>query len=752
MAVTFGGYRYGATGSNVSTVNINPNLGGGGSGGAACNVGDWMILVMIGGSGMGDTNVPGDLSGWTIVRSFGYSTGAGAFETGVWMKKREAGETSYDWPLDGTGIQTSWHMVWYSGAVDAFSGVFWDRNGHGTSTTNVAPSVTTTVDNSVVVSISTERTLAAETDSQIIVDNGMTKQYHGAYPAGDDRNINIADKTIATAGVSNNTTWTYPNSQANNGVAGHVWFTPAATGGNDNGAPQIIGSASIATALNGGSLTLNVPSGYQNGDLLIATLRNQNPSAAQDWQNAAFSRIGPAFVPTSSTGRVTGYFMHEITGSEPTSYTFTIGENTTRVAGAMFLIRGADTDSISFYDSYLGASIANGRAILPYSAHDPSLVLYFAASEFAAGNNHIPTKYPDNFTTVVEAATTGSYTSTSRTYIYVGARDLVGSTTTIGRTETDITWSVVAGHVAQSIAIGAPESTAPTNPDFTAKIGDTGNTLADVKVRVGDTGGVLSQISDMRAMLPRYHNVAEMLAQDEIYWAHRGGSRDYPEMSSFAYGQSALLGYGCLELSLARTSDGVWFGLHDQDINRTSGTTGLGAASTMTWSQIQGYQILGSMATNNPTQPNRSYARLQDILDTYSQHLFVVDIKYANTYREELLNILDSYGGKERFVGKAYGPGTNSFATSCANRGYERWGYFYASDLPSLTAPSVNQWTLIGMDYTASQSDWDTLAAYRTNGQRMMGHICPNSAAVATARSYGATGFMVSGVKDVRPT
>ncbi len=750
MAVTFGGYRYGATGSNVSTVNINPNLGGGGSGGAACNVGDWMILIMTGGSGVADTNMAGDASGWTIVRSFTAPTGAGAFQTGVWMKRRELGETSYDWPLDGTGYGVYWHIVWYSGAEEAHGGTFWNRNGHGTSYTNVAPAITTTVNNSLVVSISTERTLATETDSQIVVDNDMTKRYYMP-PSGVDHFVSIADKTLAVAGSSGDTTWTYPNAQANNGVAGHIWFTPAATGGSNNG-PQIIGSVSTAAAANGGSLTLNVPSGYQNGDLLIATLRNQNPSAAQDWQNAAFSRIGPAFVPTSSTGRVTGYFMHEITGSEPTSYTFTIEENTTRVVGAMFLVRGADPGAISFYDSYLGASITTGRAIPSYSAHDPSLVLYFAASEFAAGNNHIPTKYPDNFSTVAEVVTSGDYTTASRTYIYVGSRELVGSTVTAGRTDTDITWSVVAGVAAQSIAIGAIDSTVPTTPDFTARIGDTGNTLTDVTVRVGDTGGVLSQISAMRAMLPRYHNVSEMLAQDEIYWAHRGGSRDFPEMSSFAYGQSALLGYGCLELSLARTSDGVWFGLHDQDINRTSGTTGLGAASTMTWSQVQGYQILGSIATNNPSQPSRPYARLQDILEAYSEHLFVVDVKYANTYREELLNILDSYGGKERFVGKAYGPGTNSFATSCANRGYERWGYFYASDLPSLTAPSVNQWTLIGMDYTASQSDWDTLAAYRTNGQRMMGHICPNSAAVATARSYGATGFMVSGVKDVRPT
>jgi hypothetical protein len=377
-------------------------------------------------------------------------------------------------------------------------------------------------------------------------------------------------------------------------------------------------------------------------------------------------------------------------------------------------------------------------------------VLEFAASEFAAPNNHIPSNYPDNFSQLAEVFTDGDYNSVSRTYMWLGARTLSGSAATVGSTDTDIAWAgTPSSPVALSVAFRPSGTT--LGPDFAAKIGDTGSTLADVYVRVGDTGGTLSQVSGMRAMLPRYYNVTDMLSRDEFFWAHRGGSRDFPEMSSFAYGQSALLSYGCLELSLARTSDGVWFGLHDADLNRTSGTTGLAAASTMTWAQIQGYQILGSMATNNPTQPNRPYAKLQDILDAYSQHLFVIDIKYANTYREELFTILDSYGGPERFVGKAYGNGSSSFAVSCANHGYQSWGYFYASDLPTVTSAYVNQWTLIGMDYTATQTDWNTLAAMRTNGQRMSGHICPNAAAVATARSYGATGFMVSGVEAVKP-
>lgn len=749
MAVTFGGYRYGGSGTGNTSISINPNSGGSGSGGSGCSVGDWMILIFTGPASMTDVNAPGDLSGWTIVRSFGLPTGATAFETGVWMKQRLAGETWYTWPLSGGTVSSSYYtLFWYENVAAAYAGTFWNRNGHATNTTNIAPSVTTDTANSVVVSISTERTVAAETDSQINVDNSMTKQLFLTLPVGSgDQTISLADKMLTSAGASGDTTWTYPNTQTNNGVAGHIWFTPTVSGSST--VPTVVGTVQTNfSSANTSSLTLNVPSGYQTGDVLVAALRSQASTSTSDWTNAAFTRVGPAFTASSASARVTGFFTHEITGTEPASYTFTLGV-AARVVGALFIVRGADPSWVAYYNSITGDSITGGRTVPSYTANDPALVIEFAASEFASPNDHIPTNYPDNFAQTTEVVTS-SLLTVSRTYMWLGSRTLSGTSSTVGSTDTDIAWGTPSSPVVLSIAF-RPSGTISVS-DFTAKIGDTGSTLASVYVRVGDTGSTLSKISGMRAMLPRYYNVTHMLAQPEFFWAHRGGSRDYPEMSSFAYGQSALLSYGCLELSLARTSDGVWFGLHDADINRTSGTTGLAAASAMTWTDVQGYQILGSMAANNTTQASQPYAKLQDILNAYSQHLFVIDIKYASSYVTELLNILDTYGGNQRFVGKAYGIGSTAFANAFAARNYQTWGYFYATDIASLTTAYVNQWTIIGMDYTASQANWNTLAGYRTNGQRMSGHICPDSTAVATARSYGATGYMVSGVVAARPS
>ena len=49
------------------------------------------------------------------------------------------------------------------------------------------------------------------------------------------------------------------------------------------------------------------------------------------------------------------------------------------------------------------------------------------------------------------------------------------------------------------------------------------------------------------------------------------------EDSIHAYRQSVAHGYRALEISVARSADGVWFGLHDTTLDRTSGTVGFAA-------------------------------------------------------------------------------------------------------------------------------------------------------------------------------
>ncbi len=281
-----------------------------------------------------------------------------------------------------------------------------------------------------------------------------------------------------------------------------------------------------------------------------------------------------------------------------------------------------------------------------------------------------------------------------------------------------------------------------------------GTSLVSANFKIADGNGGLIAPGAYKVVRPGYSSVTQMLAQPFFYCAHRGGSSDYPEMSLYAYGQSALVGYPALEISLARSSDGVWFGLHDASLDRTSLGSGGGSgtsliAASMTWSQIQAYSILGTVATNNPAQSNRPYMRWEELIATYySSHVLFVDPKVAISYRAELLNKMDALpNSTAKFVGKYYGVSggvteISGWNFDCHARGYKTWGYFYQSDAANI-ATYAPRWDILGMDYSADQATWTSILSY---GKPVMGHICPNTAAINTARTYGAKGVMVSGV------
>jgi len=254
--------------------------------------------------------------------------------------------------------------------------------------------------------------------------------------------------------------------------------------------------------------------------------------------------------------------------------------------------------------------------------------------------------------------------------------------------------------------------------------------------------------------------VSEWLSRTPFYGAHRGGSVSYPEMSKYAYDEAVSLGYPMLELSLARTSDGVWFGLHDASLDRTSLQTGGGSgttlvASSMTWAQVQAYQIT-AWQTTQTSQQSQPYMRWEEIIAAYYKtHVIFVDPKAAYSFRAELLDMMDACGADstEHFIGKYFGVvgasnNSSGWAKDLENRGYQRWGYFYEGDVSNLPTYAP-RWTLLGMDYNASQAAWDAILAY---GKPVIAHICPNEAAVTTGLSRGASGFMVSATRIVSPT
>lgn len=253
-------------------------------------------------------------------------------------------------------------------------------------------------------------------------------------------------------------------------------------------------------------------------------------------------------------------------------------------------------------------------------------------------------------------------------------------------------------------------------------------------------------------ILPGPATVADWKSNRPMYMAHRGGSADWPEHSLRAYTQAVYEGYGCLEVSLARTSDGVLIANHDPSINAVvyGGVTGLPDVSAMTWAEVSAYQIKGPV--KHLERGPAPFVRLIDLLDVYSEsHIFMVDPKsIASTHYASILDLLDSYGGNQRFIGKWVGSNL-PWSNALIARGYESWGAFYSADwTPGAGFPTAwsDQWTMLGLTFTADQAHWDEIIA---TGKPVLAHICETEADVVTGLSKGAVGFQVSSPENINP-
>jgi hypothetical protein len=248
---------------------------------------------------------------------------------------------------------------------------------------------------------------------------------------------------------------------------------------------------------------------------------------------------------------------------------------------------------------------------------------------------------------------------------------------------------------------------------------------------------------------PRGKRVSELFASDPFSVAHHGGSADWPEMSLYAYRQAAAHHADALEVSLARTSDGVWFGLHDATLDRTSGTSGF-VASEHTWREVSRYSITAG-GTNDPSQPRRPYLRFEDLLREFGEtHSIFVDPKVVPArYFPELVTLTSRVSNpRETFVAKGYCTSAD-WAAFAAEQKWRSWGYYYGAEIEAtadLLSSTQADWTSLGLDYGSSKSAWSQVTAL---GKPVIGHIIPTKAGAEQARSKGARGLMLSGVTEV---
>jgi hypothetical protein len=230
------------------------------------------------------------------------------------------------------------------------------------------------------------------------------------------------------------------------------------------------------------------------------------------------------------------------------------------------------------------------------------------------------------------------------------------------------------------------------------------------------------------------------------YFAHRGGSIEYPEMSARAYTQAAAEGFGCLEWSTQRTSDGVFIGCHDINIDRVvAGGGSYPNVSAMTWAQIQQYLIKPPSA--HPERSNEPFMRLEELIEMYGDtHILMIDPKnVAQGFYPDLLDLMDNARGPEGFIGK-YAGSAPTWSSQLAARGYSKWGAYFDTDSQAHITETQGQWDILGFNYGASQEDWDFITSF---GKPVYAHVCPDQGAVDQAVAKGAAGAQVSGTEAV---
>lgn len=253
--------------------------------------------------------------------------------------------------------------------------------------------------------------------------------------------------------------------------------------------------------------------------------------------------------------------------------------------------------------------------------------------------------------------------------------------------------------------------------------------------------------SSARAEAPL--DVAGVLGTPGFVVAHRGGSLDWPEMSLHAYDRAAALGADALELSLSRTSDGVWFGLHDGTLDRTSGTRGFVAAQH-TWAEVNALRI-SPAGTRDVLQPKRAYARLEEVLERWGgRRVLFVDPKAVNPrFHGELVTALRRVPSSPDWVVAKSPVASTGWADAARREGWRSWGFFWSREVDadaSLLTRTAGSWDLLGLDVGAPDARWQQVVGL---GRPVLGHVVATPEQRRRALALGAVGVMASDVVAV---
>ena len=272
--------------------------------------------------------------------------------------------------------------------------------------------------------------------------------------------------------------------------------------------------------------------------------------------------------------------------------------------------------------------------------------------------------------------------------------------------------------------------------------GDVRGTLW-VRDRGGDKWVAGTRTVPKPAPAPAGSVVDRFLASKPFYVAHRLGGTEYPEFTQKGLTESLRAGFKALELSVRRCATGEFVLIHDWVTTRTVAGTDYQIWNTP-WSTLKTLQ-----------QASGGFLRLTDVVDQVGEDIVLaIDHKVTSDRATSsqgdmeseaaLFDYLDTIpNAKDRVLIKCFAQG--GVAARGKAKGYKTMCMMYPNEV---AGADLSQWDVLGMEWNADQSVWDTLKA---TGKPLIAHIITTKQQADTALSKGATGLMASVPSVVHP-
>lgn len=251
----------------------------------------------------------------------------------------------------------------------------------------------------------------------------------------------------------------------------------------------------------------------------------------------------------------------------------------------------------------------------------------------------------------------------------------------------------------------------------------------------------------------------------------------YPEMTEYGIRRAANDGFGIIEISCQRTSDGGWIGAHDETFDRVTEET---IYDGQNYSARTTAEVLALHVNRGTTGGSQPYATLQTLINTLpDDFIFLIDPKQAGgtgAYLTAFMDIIDSLLGPSRAIIKIDGAATASrfqsvkdyVSTSEPGKQYLTAAYWYDTSnwanipgkLPyvDLAGLNVDPNLAAGSYWTDLRNLCDAQTAIDGKQRYIWAHVIQQSSRYADALTLGADFLQVSnaalfqrGVDDWRP-